>query len=170
MNAKPGVNFGNSSRLISAPFAKSRDVTLFWVGKVNSNIGSWGTLWGHFSNHDNDIQLRNTSGQSVINWHTNNDNSGCQLNYSNNNPVLYYGTLTAGTSRFFSMTALGNTQTVSATNPLTMTTGSAPIYIGASDGMEVSQAQVSEVLYYQSVLTPAQIATVTSYLSAKWGL
>ena len=128
------------------------------------------TLWGHFVNHDNDVQLRNTAGQAVINWHTNNDNSVCQLPYSASNPVLYYATMTGGTKMFLSMTSLGKTTEKSATMSLSWTPGDAHIYVAGSEVNENFNGYIGEVIYYQRVLPPSEITTVVSYLQRKWGM
>jgi len=151
---------------------KSTSVTGFFVATVfASTISSWGLLWGHFIDHDFDITLRHTSGTSAMNWHTNNDNGACQMNWADGVPVLYYATMTAGTSRAFWMVANGVTSSVTATNPLTMTAGNAPIYVGRSEnGGEPFNGYVSEVLYFQTVLSSTQISTVVAYLRAKWNI
>ena len=171
IGSKPGINFSNSSRMLSvAKYAKSSNVTLFWVGTVTSGIASWGTLWGHFVNHDNDVQLRNTADQAVINWHTNNDNEVCQLPYSASNPVLYHATMTGGTQMFLSMTSLGKTTEKSATMGLSWTPGDAHIYAAGSEVNENFNGYIGEVIYYQRVLPPSEITTVVSYLQRKWGI
>lgn len=169
IGTKPAIDFSNSSRMISAAFAKSADVTLFWVGTVTSGISRWGTLWGHFTNHDNDVQLRNTAGSADINWHTNNDNSICQLP-SSANPVLYYATMAAGTEMFLSMTSLGKTTEKSASMRRSWTPGDAPIYVAGSEIDENFNGYIGEIIYYQRVLTPPEIASVVSYLRPKWGI
>jgi hypothetical protein len=170
IGTKPAIDFSNSSRMVSAAFAKSADVTLFWVGTVTSGISRWGTLWGHFANHDNDVQLRNTAGSADINWHTNNDNSICQLPYSASNPVLYYATMAAGTEMFLSMTSLGQTTEKSASMRRSWTPGDAPIYVAGSEIGENFNGYIGEIIYYQRVLTPPEIASVVSYLRPKWGI
>lgn len=177
LNGLPGINFGGAARLKSAnTFVKSTDVTLFWVGEVTSSVADWGSLWGHFTNHDYDIQLRHpqpsyANNQNVIAWYTAGDNLGCDLSFSASSPVLYSATLQSGTSRSFSMTtAAGGTSSVSATNSLTMTAGSANIYVGADELGGSFNGYISEILYFQRVLAPSEISTVSSYLAEKWGI
>ena len=63
----------------------------------------------------------------------------------------------------------GATQTCSTTSPLTMVPGPAPIWVGTSWGQEYANSYISEILYFQSVLTFSQISTVQTYLAEKWG-
>jgi len=164
----------NTNRFVSvSTFPKSADVTLFWVGTVRSTINGWGTLWGHFEAgyHDRDLQLRNTYGTTMINWHTDNDNSECQLPYSPDTPVLYYATMKDGAQMFLSMTAGGKTLEKSANRNRTWQPGNAYIYLaGSENGNENLNGYIGEVIYYQRVLSASEIAAVVSYLRKKWGI
>lgn len=172
ISGKAGLNFQSSAGMISAAFAKASSITFFLVGTVKSTISGWGTFWGHFTSgrHDADIQLRNTSGQSVINWHTNNDNSNTQLSYTLDSPVLYSCTMTGGTVMFMQQTNTSGTTSVTYTEALTWASGSAPVWIGRSDSNEVINSYISEIAYFQSVLITADRQKMEGYLAWKYGL
>jgi hypothetical protein len=172
-NGLPGMNFTNASGLISSSFAKSLNVTLLLVGMVRSGIGSWGTFWGHFESgrHDSDIQLRNTAGQTVINWHTNNNNSTTQLSYTLNSMVLYSCTMTNGNAMFMQQTNTTGTTSLTYTEPVTtINTNNAPIWVGRSDTNESINSYIYEIVYYRRVLSLSERQQVEGYLAWKWGL
>jgi hypothetical protein len=140
---------------------------------VKSTIGGWGTFWGHFTSgrHDADIQLRNTSGQAVINWHTNNNNSSTQLSYTLDSPVLYSCTMSGGTVMFMQQTNTTGTTSLTVTEgTLTWAAGSAPVWIGRSDSNEVINSYISEIAYFQSVLSTTDRQKMEGYLAWKYGL
>ena len=142
---------------------------------VRSTIGNWGTFWGHFPNGDHDnnaIQLRNTAGQTVVNWHTNNNNSTSQLTYTLNSMVLYSCTMTSGNVMFMQQTTTAGTTSVTVTNgAVTINTASAPIWVGRSDlASEAINSYIYEIVYYQRVLTTTERQQAEGYLAAKWGL
>jgi hypothetical protein len=175
-NGLPGLDFTGGAGLLSATsFAKSLNVTVFLVGMVRSTIGNWGTFWGHFPNGDHDnnaIQLRNTAGQTVINWHTNDNNSTSQLTYTLNSMVLYSCTMTNGNVMFMQQTTTAGTNSVTVTNgAVTINTASAPIWIGRSDlASEAINSYIYESVYYQRVLTTSERQQIEGYLAWKWGL
>ena len=165
------IDFTNSSSLISSSkIMNSYNVTLAIIVTFFQNT-NWGVIWGHFNNHDYDIVLRNTSGGNFINWHTNDDNSIVQIAYpSYGTPVLYLGTLTNGTNRFFKMINLltGAITTVSGTNPLTMILRQNNIYLGSSEVNELALCYVGECMYWNRVLTSTEQDQIISYLYSKW--
>lgn len=174
-NGLPGLDFTGGGGLLSATsFAKSLNVTLLLVGMVRSTIGGWGTFWGHFPNGDHDfnaIQLRNTSGQTVINWHTNNNNSTSQLSYTLNSMVLYSCTMTNGNIMFMQQTNTSGTNSVTITNAaVTINTNTAPIWVGRSDSSEAINSYIYEIVYFQRVLSLAERQQTEGYLAWKWGL
>jgi len=174
-NGLPGLDFTGGGGLLSATsFAKSLNVTLLLVGMVRSTIGAWGTFWGHFPNGDHDfnaIQLRNTSGQTVINWHTNNNNSTSQLSYTLNSMVLYSCTMTNGNIMFMQQTNTSGTNSVTITNgAVTINTNTAPIWVGRSDSSEAINSYIYEIVYFQRVLSLAERQQTEGYLAWKWGL
>ena len=173
ISSRAGLNFQNSAGMISPAFAKADSITLFLVGMVKSTISGWGTFWGHFTSgrHDDDIQLRNTAGQAVINWHTNNNNNSTQLAYTLDSPVLYSCTMTGGTVMFMQQTNTAGTTSLTVTEgTLTWRAGTAPVWIGRSDSNEVINSYISEIAYFQSVLSTADRQKMEGYLAWKYGL
>lgn len=167
------LDFTNSSSMKSVnTWPNSLNVTVFVICTFFQNT-TWGCIWGHFNNHDNDICLRNTSGSNQINWHTNNDNSVCQIPYIASVPVMFVGILSNGISRYFKMINLntGQETVISTTNPLTMQLYNCSIYLGSSDlTNELAVCHIGEVLYWKRVLNSNEIFIVSQYLFSKWGL
>ena len=172
ISSRAGLNFQNSAGMISAAFAKASSITLFLVGTVKSTRASWGTFWGHFTSgrHDADVQLRYTDGTTDINWHTYNDNGSSQLSYTLDSPVLYSCTMTGGTVMFMQQTNTSGTTSVTVTESLTWAAGSAPVWIGRSDSGECINSYISEIAYFQSVLSTADRQKMEGYLAWKYGL
>ena len=172
IGGKAGLNFQSSAGMISTAFAKTSNVTLFLVGTVKSTRASWGTFWGHFTSgrHDADVQLRYTDGTSHINWHTNNNNNTSQLPYTFDSPVLYSCTMSGGTVMFMQQTNTTGTTSVTVTETLTWASGSAPVWIGRSDSNECINSYISEIVYFQSVLSTADRQKMEGYLAWKYGL
>lgn len=168
-----GLNFQSSAGMISTAFAKASSITFFLVGTVKSTRASWGTFWGHFNSgrHDADIQLRYTDGTTHINWHTNNNNSSTQLPYTLDSPVIYSCTMTGGTVMFMQQTNTSGTTSLTVTEgTLTWASGTAPVWIGRSDSNECINSYISEIAYFQSVLSTADRQKMEGYLAWKWGL
>ena len=173
ISSRAGLNFQGSAGMISAAFAKASSITFFLVGVVKSTRASWGTFWGHFTSgrHDADVQLRYTDGTSHINWHTNNNNGSSQLPYTFDSPVLYSCTMTGGTVMFMQQTNTTGTTSVTITEgTLTWAAGSAPVWIGRSDSNECINSYISEIAYFQSVLSTADRQKMEGYLAWKYGL
>jgi len=172
ISSRAGLNFQGSAGMISANFAKASSITFFLVGVVKSTRASWGTFWGHFSSgrHDADVQLRYTDGTSHINWHTNNNNGSSQLPYTFDSPVLYSCTMTGGTVMFMQQTNTTGTSSVTITESLTWASGTAPVWIGRSDSSECINSYISEIAYFQSVLSTGDRQKMEGYLAWKYGL
>jgi len=159
--------------MISANFNKASSITFFLVGMVKNTISSWGTFWGHFisGRHDADVQLRqNALSPTYINWHTNNNNSSSQLVYTVDSPVLYSCTMSGGTVMFMQQTNTTGTSSVTITESLTWASGTTPVWIGRSDLGEVINSYISEIAYFQSVLSTADRQKMEGYLAWKYGL
>lgn len=174
INSLPAINFTNSSSLntssSTSTFQKSATVTVFWVGKVQSTSSSWGTLWGHFTNHDGDIQLRRITNTMNISWHTNNDNT-IRATAVAGAPVMYTCTMLNGTAMYIQQVTTTGTTSSTFTQTRSITAGAAPVYIGQStSASELIQSFVGEVIYYQSLLSPVNIERIEGYLAWKWGL
>jgi len=174
INSLPAINFTNSSSLntssSTSTFQKSATVTVFWVGKVQSTSSNWGTLWGHFTNHDGDIQLRRYVNTMNISWHTNNDNT-TRATAVAGAPVMYTCTMLNGTDLYIQQVTTTGTTSSTFTQSKSITAGAAPVYIGQStSASELLQSYVGEVIYYQSVLSPLSIQRIEGTLAWKWGL
>jgi hypothetical protein len=180
LNSRPTVDFTGSAGMISCNATtvyqtnKSSNITVFIVGQVNGGIGSWGTVWGHFSSgrHDLDIQLRqNGTLPSTLNWHTNNNNgAGISIAYSVGTPYLMVCTMSnASVMSFTQYLSTGTSTTVTSTEAVTWTGGIAPIWLGLSDTTEAYNSYISEVIYYQRVLPTTEQGMVIGYLANKWG-
>jgi hypothetical protein len=171
LNLKPGIDFSGSAGLISENVNKSKNVTLFWVGTINNNIQTLGTLWGHFVSNGSDICLRQSTSSGYITWQTNNDNNYMSLLAAINQPVIYIGTMENGINMNFTMiTNSGIYKNISKIETLTWTPGIAYIYVGKDDLDSFSNVYMSEIIYYQRVLTQSEINTIVSYLGNKWGI
>jgi hypothetical protein len=172
INTLPTMNFTNASGLISPTFEKSSNVTLLVVGNIQSTSANWGTIWGHYTagRHDLDVQLRRVTNGSSISWETNNDNTNMNLTATYNSPVLYSCAMTNGTAMFMQQTNTTGTSTVSFTHPQTWAAGSASQYVGISDVGETINSYISEIIYFQYVLTTRQRQVLEGYLAWKWGL
>ncbi len=173
ISSQPGLDFTNSSLLKSSDFQNSSNITAFVVGMVRNTITGWGVFWGHFppTDHDNYISMRNTSGQTVINWHTANDNSIMQLGYTLNSPVIYYGLMSNRFNTFFSQTNTSGTATVSGNVGGTIVSGTMPVWVGQSRiQSEAIRSYISEIIYYQRVLSTFEQQRVQAYLAYKYSL
>ena len=167
INNRSVLDFTNGSGLKSNfTFMNSYNVTLAII--VTFFTTNNGCIWGHFNNYNNDINLINTG--NYINWHTYNDYSNANITYLPNIPVLFIGTLTNGTSRFFQMINLntGSIVSISKTNLLSMNLANAYIYLGSNNNNNPANCYVGECMYWTRVLTSTELSTVTNYLYNKW--
>jgi hypothetical protein len=173
INNKSVLDFTNGSGIRSINlYMNSYNVTLAIVVILNQ-IGNQGLIWGYFSpqnGHDNDIILRYTETSGYVNWHTANDNSNVQLTYLPGIPVLYLGTLTNGTSRFFKMVNLntGVSTNISGTNGLSMLLRNAYFYLGCSEINELSYSLIGECMYWDRVLNNNELNNIQAYFYNKW--
>lgn len=176
INGLSAVNFANSSGLISGSFNKSRDVTVITVTYIPPTMAaSYNVFWGHFNqgtngltSHDNDIALRTTPA-GLMTFHTNNDNTN-GLSYKTGSTSMFSCTMSGGTNLFMQQTNTNGTTTKSWTNPLTWTSGIAPVWVGIKADLTYCQSQIGEILYYQRVLTTEQRQVAEGYLAWKWGI
>lgn len=171
INGLPGVNLTNGSGFISSTLPV-KSLSLSWAGVivVKSGIGNWGSIFTHGS-RDNDFAVERNSinaGTSLLHFQTANDNTGCDIAYTVDQVAMYLGTMTDGTSRFFERVGGGTDTSSSATNSLSMTTTGSNIRIGRSDGGELFNSHIGEILYYNRVLTDVERQYVESYLTNKW--
>ena len=174
INNLPILDLTNSSSMKSNNnYLNSLNVTIAVVTTFFQNT-NWGCIWGHFNNSNTDIILEyNNNVAGYIHFQTNNDNSGCQIQYLPGVPVIFIGVLSNGISRYFKMINLNTGQEVyvTATNSLSMTLTNCPIRLGSSAlTNELALCYIGEVLYWQRVLNSTDIYNVSQYLFNKWGL
>jgi len=137
---------------------------------VKSGIGFWGSFFTH-GGRDTDFAVeRNSIVGTTIHFQTANDNSSCGIAFTVDAPVLYFGTMTNGTSRFFESFSGGTNTTTTGTNSSTIAIGSQIVRIGKSDANEVCNSYIGEIIYYSNVLSTAQRQHIEGYLAWKWGL
>lgn len=173
INGLPALNFTNSSGLYTSPFPKSTNATLLWVGSLATTESQSGTLWGHFASGSQsaDIQLRRLSNSSTVSWHTNSDDISGNLVNSVNLPTLYSCTMSNGIKLFAQQTNPNGTISLDYTElTKSWTSGNAPIWVGISDTDQPFIGHISEILYYQRVLTPIERQVAEGYLAWKYGL
>jgi hypothetical protein len=172
INGLPGLDLTNASGFISSTTQTlTSSLTLAMVLVVKSGIGAWGSFFTH-GQRDLDIALERNSISSgtTLQFQTNNDNTGANLTFTTDQVALYLGTMTTGTSRFFSRFGGGTTNTATATNASSITTGLQTIRIGRSDNAENCNSLIGEVIYYNRVLAGSERQQVEGYLAEKWGL
>jgi hypothetical protein len=173
VNTLPTIDFTNASGLYTPTTSqKSSNVTMLMVCMPRSGLQSYSTFWGHYTTgagHDNDIQLRNNGTQTLMTWHTNNQNSiGSTILM--NSPTMYSCTMAGGTSMFMQQTNTLGTTSFTNTETLTWTAGLASQYVGIEDDGNRTNSYICEILYFQYVLTTAERRVLEGYLAWKWGL
>jgi hypothetical protein len=172
INGLPGIDLTNASGFISsATQTLTNSLTFAMVLVVKSGIGGWGSFFTH-GNRDLDFSMeRNSiSTGTTLQFQTANDNTGANLTFTTDQVSLYLGTMTTGTSRFFSRFGGGTTTTATGTNSSTITTGLQTIRIGRSDVGENCNSFIGEIVYYNRVLTTFERQELEGYLAWKWGL
>jgi hypothetical protein len=172
INGLPGLDLTNASGFISsATQTLTNSLTFAMVLVVKSGIGAWGSFFTHGS-RDLDIALeRNSiSTGTTLQFQTANDNAGANITFTTDQVSLYLGTMTTGTSRFFSRFGGGTTTTATGTNSSTISVGLKTIRIGRSDANENCNSFIGEIVYYNRVLTTAERQELEGYLAWKWGL
>lgn len=170
INSLGGIDCTNGGSLISSGFQNSANLSFAMVAVVKSGLGFWGSFFTH-GGRDNDFAVeRNSVVGSTIHFQTANDNSQCGIAYTVDAPVLYYGTMTSGTSRFFQSFSGGTNTITTGTNSSTISLGSQLARVGKSDNNEVCNSFIGEIIYYTAVLSATQQQQVEGYLAWKWGL
>ena len=164
-----------SSIWSSSKYMNSYNVTVAVVTTCFNNHTEWGCIWGHYKDgggRDTDITIEFKDRSNIVHFQTNDDNNNVQITYPTyGTPVLYIGTLTNGTSRFFKMINLitGATTTVTGNNPLTMILQLNPIRMGSSElSNELACNYIGECMYWQRVLLDSEILIIQNYLINKW--
>ena len=170
INSLGGIDCTNGGSLISSGFQNSANLSFAMVAVVKSGLGFWGSFFTH-GGRDFDFAVeRNSVVGTTIHFQTANDNSQCGIAYTVDAPVLYYGTMTSGTSRFFQSFSGGTNTTTTGTNSSTISLGSQLARVGKSDNNEVCNSFIGEIIYYTAVLGATQQQQVEGYLAWKWGL
>lgn len=170
INSLGGIDCTNGGSLISSGFQNSANLSFAMVAVVKSGLGFWGSFFTH-GGRDNDFAVeRNSIVGTTIHFQTANDNSQCGIAYTVDAPVLYFGTMTSGTSRFFESFSGGTNTTTTGTNSSTIFLGSQLARVGKSDANEVCNSFIGEIIYYTAVLGTTQRQQVEGYLAWKWGL
>jgi hypothetical protein len=170
INGLPGIDMTNASAFISnATQTLSSSLTLAMVVVVKSGIGAWAPFFTHGS-RDLDLAFERNAAGTTLQFQSGNDNAGANLTYTTDQVALYLGTMTTGTSRFFSRFGGGTTNTATGTNTTTITVGLQTIRIGINDGGDTTKSFIGEVVYYNRVLSPIERQTLEGYLAWKWGI
>lgn len=172
INGLPALDLTNASGFISSTTQNlTASLSLAMVIVVKSGIGGWGSFFTH-GGRDLDFAMERNSISSgtTLQFQTANDNAGANLTFTTDQVALYLGTMTTGTSRFFSRFGGGTTSTSTGTNSLTLGTGLKTIRIGRSDVGENCNSFIGEVVYFNRVLSTSERQQVEGYLAWKWGL
>jgi hypothetical protein len=172
INGRPGLDLTNASGFVSsATQTLTSSLTFAMVLVVRSGIGAWGSFFTHGQRDlDFSIERNSISTGTTLQFQTANDNAGANLTFTTDQVSLYLGTMTTGTSRFFSRFGGGTTTTATGTNSSTITTGLQTIRIGRSDAGENCNSFIGEIVYYNRVLTTFERQELEGYLAWKWGL
>lgn len=168
INGLSAMDLTNNGGFASLPFTNNSNASFAMVLVTKSGIGSYGSFF-HHGNRDMDFILERNGGSTALLLQTANDGTG-NINYIVDQPVICFGTLTSGTSRFFEQIGGGTTTSVTASNTNTLTVANKRMYIGLSDNGEACNSYIGEFLYFTSVLTSQQQQLVEGYLAWKWGL
>jgi hypothetical protein len=136
---------------------------------VKSGIGAWAAFFTHGS-RDLDLAFERNAAGTTLQFQSGNDNAGANLTYTTDQVALYLGTMTTGTSRFFSRFGGGTTNTATGTNTSTITVGLQTIRIGINDAGDTTKSFIGEVVYYNRVLSIFERQQLEGYLTWKWGI
>jgi hypothetical protein len=159
----------NSSGFIStATQTLTSSLTFAMVVVVKSGIGAWAAFFTHGS-RDLDFAVERTAAGTTLQFQSGNDNLGANLTYTTDQVAIYLGTMTTGTSRFFSRFGGGTTNTATGTNTTTITPGLQTIRVGINDGGDTAKSFIGEIVYYNRVLSTSERQTLEGYLAWKWG-
>jgi len=173
INNLPAINFSNIAGLYTNPFPKSENVTVLWVGQMNHSANAQGTIWGHYEigNNTSQITLQRTLPTRVDFETGNTSTSYFSSSYS---PSLYSCTMKDGLYITGQQINGAGTNTINYTaTSKTWTSGNAPVWVGINQDNSSTyfmDGYVSEILYYQRVLTPTEKQVAEGYLAWKYGL
>lgn len=148
--------FISGGTIQTANFMETADATLFLVGQT---LYGNGLLFGHDSLGNYGL----TKTDNIISWH-----QGVTLKNNeftdNGTPFIFYGRMRKGqllSGTFVNSDGVQNAYTVEALN---LEVAAAPIKLASNP------VNYGEVLYYNRVLTDAEMASNAGYLSAKWAI
>jgi hypothetical protein len=166
----PGVVFSSAGMksTTSPNLPASGDYSLVFVGTMGSQAAVYGALFGH-GNRDMDVVLERDGGSSNIIFQSNNEGN-CPVSYTANQPMIIIATNTAGILRnIWAVNSNGQQTSASCSNTYSLGSGPQSIRIGESDNTnEHSNGVVSEIIYYQRVLSASEISAFKGSLCSKW--
>ena len=169
----------------------SKTMSAFIVGVLLTPVNNNGTLWGHFENHDVEINIRRGSGgQGPISARiSGTDNyiiSGSTM-YTKT-PFLYSINMSPANVQggangppdyldchYFRLDTRQTIRTSNHTTPgvglsSTVTPKNAKIYVGASETREYASYYICEIIYYQDLVSNEHREEIEGYLAWKWGI
>jgi len=170
-----GVDFDNNCRMQKDNVRTTLDITIFIVATIKPSMADWGTFWSHQIGGDHDgnaIVVRKTATKERYNigLHTQNDNDNVILKVDANQPSIFFGDMTGGTNRNFSIISNRNITKVSGQNNRTLNVDNGTIYVGTDEGGNWSNSIIHEICYYQSKLSDSKINTIVAYLRKKYSI
>jgi hypothetical protein len=165
-----GLDFTSGGGLYVPSVQKSSNITLFWVGTINSTVTNNGMLFGHFSSENTDAVLRMVGTTPNVGWRTNNTNTSVPITYDS--PVIFSCTMENGTNMFIQKTDMSGTITASSTQTSSIVAGqNGNIDIGSiSPGIQLVNSFIGEVVYYHTLLPLPQRQLIEGYLAWRWNL
>jgi hypothetical protein len=167
-NGAPGLFFTPSTqRLVTGTTPTSAQMTVFVVFNM-VNPQAWATLIEQ--NHDTYFAIRKSEGCcgaiDSLNFHIQNDNAAPVIPIALNSWRVLTAVRNATTS---SISYLAGAS-ASFTGDTLIGGQTAPLYIGASTGMESSGAYISEIRAYASALQSWEQAAIAARLQSKYGV
>ena len=160
INNLPGISVNNPGEGViqTSNYIQTGDVSVFIVGFLSPGVGN---IFTHDGSGNFGISA-DISGN--LSWHesvTTNNNR-----YINNlTPFIFHGTMKKGQLLTGTYMDASGVQTNYTIDTLVISVGSAPIKLGTTNPMEYG-----EVIYYNRVLTDAEIQINVDYLSNKWNI
>jgi len=171
----PGLDFSNQAGFTSSAFPYTIDLTIAVIVNVQSiqdNIYTWGNLFYH-GNKDVNFSLRRYGGYAIIELEASGTHNLVedQKYWLQNETLLFYGTITAGTNVDFNMISSSLSFNLKSVVPQNLNNnGTYTAFVGTSETNEASNAYIGEVVYYNKVLSENELNKLLSYLTSKWKL
>lgn len=154
------------------------EATIFIVSTVKNTITSWGCQFWH-GDHDSDFGVEQMAyGTNQMNLQSYNDNTGCLIPYTIDEPVVWSGRTNSDARTFWKTTwvnGVASKETESATGSSNgrPSAGIKRVTIGGNGDRgcgEKFNGIIGELIYYNSALSDVEMQSVTDGLFAKWGL